>query len=82
MYTSTYAPKPSKTFPAEQLEADAEPMKKCEAQRKESAQHWQCDSELQSMEDKPWRNEEVRNLEEGLPRPKEGSLDTQHWCGL
>ena len=52
MYTSTYAPKPSITFPAEQVEADAELMKRCEGQRKESAQHWQCDSEVQSMEDK------------------------------
>ena len=30
--------------------------------KREWAKYWQCDSEVQSMEDKPWRNEEFKKL--------------------
>ena len=38
-----------------------------EMQTKECARHWQCDSEVEAAEDKPWRNEELRSLEVELP---------------
>ena len=50
-------------------------MPRCKEKRKEWAEHWQCNMEVQDLKDKPWRNEEPRNLEEVLPRLKEGSLD-------
>ena len=55
----------------EEVEGDAKPMKRCEEKRKEWAKHRQCDSEVQALEDKPLRNEELRSFEEGLPRLKE-----------
>ena len=30
----------------------------------ERAKHWQCDTEVQDLRDKPWRNEELKSLEE------------------
>ena len=33
---------------------------RCEAKRKEWATHWQCDEEIQQMQNKPWRNEEFK----------------------
>ena len=47
----------------------------CEEKGKEWAKHWQCNTEVQEPEDKPWRNVELRSLEEGLPRMKEGHLE-------
>ena len=38
--------------------------------RQEWAKHRRCDSEVRSLEDKPWRNDVMRSLEEGLPRLK------------
>ena len=58
----------------EDLEEDAERMRRCEEKRKERARHWQCDSDVQSAEERPWRNEELTNLEEGVPQLKEESL--------
>ena len=43
--------------------------------RKEWSKHWQCDDEVQSTQDKPWRNEELRKGEDALPRLKEGDLE-------
>ena len=37
--------------------------------------HWQCFEEVQNMQDKPWRNEELRRCEEALPKLKEGDLE-------
>ena len=42
----------------------------------EELQEDECDLEVQGMETKPWRSEELRNLEEGLPRLKEGNLES------
>ena len=44
---------------------DAEPMRWCEEKRKE----W-----TRSMEDEPWRNDELRILEEGILQLKEDNL--------
>ena len=52
-------------------EEDARLLDRCEAKRKECAKHWQCDEEVQNVEDKHWKNEEFRKLEEALPRLKE-----------
>ena len=41
---------------------------------KEWSVHRQCDEEMQSLQDEPWRNEELRVCEEALPRLKEGDL--------
>ena len=43
--------------------------------RKEWSKHWQCNEEIQSTQDKPWRNEEFKECEETLPRLKEGDLE-------
>ena len=39
-------------------EEDARLLDRCEARRKEWAKHWQCDEEVQTVEEKPWKNEE------------------------
>ena len=47
----------------------------CQLKRKEWAKHWQCDTEVRNLEDKPCRNEELKNLEEDMPRLKESDLE-------
>ena len=39
----------------EKEEEDAKLLERCEAKRKWS-KHWQCNEEIQNMQDKPWRN--------------------------
>ena len=56
-------------------EEDATLLDRCEAKRKEWAKHWQCDEEIQNMQNKPWRNEESKECEEALPRLKECQLE-------
>ena len=56
-------------------EEDARLLDRCEAKRKEWAKHWQCDEGIQNMQNKQWRNEELKECEETLPRLKEGDLD-------
>ena len=48
------------------------------------AKHRQCDREVQDLKDKPWKNEELRSLEEGLPKFGKGSeeLQSSHGCGM
>ena len=52
----------------ENEEEDARLLDRCEAKRTELSKHWQCDVEVQSMQDMPWRNEELRKGEEALSR--------------
>ena len=59
----------------EKVEEDARLLDRCEAKRKEWSTDWQCDEEVQNMQDKPWRNKELRRCEEALPRLKEGDLE-------
>ena len=40
-------------------EEDASLSDRCEAQRKEWAKHWQCNEEVQNLDDKPWKNEDL-----------------------
>ena len=65
----------------EEVDRDAKLLKRCEEKRKEWAKHWQCNTEVQDLEDKPWMNEKLRTLEEGLPRlgrkNGEGSMELQ-----
>ena len=42
---------------------------------KKRSTRWQCNEEVQNMEDKSWRNEELKKCEEALPRLKEGNLE-------
>ena len=49
-------------------EEDARLLDRGEAKRKEWAKHWQCDEEVQILEDEPWKNEELKRSEEALPR--------------
>ena len=49
---------------------DARLLDRREAKRKEWEKHWQCDENIQNLENRPWKNEEVRRLEEALPRLK------------
>ena len=48
----------------EKEEEDVRLLDHCEAKRKEWSTHWQCNEEIQSMQDKPWRNEELKKLED------------------
>ena len=60
----------------EQLEEDAGLMKRCQEEKVKSGRRiGNGDSEVQGVDDKPWRNEELRNLEEGLPRLREENLE-------
>ena len=56
-------------------EEDARLLDRCEAKRKECARHWACDESVQNLEDKPWKNEEMKRLEEALPMLKECDLE-------
>ena len=56
-------------------EENARLLDRCEAKRKEWAKHWQCDESVQNMEDKHWKNEQLKKLEEALPRLKECELE-------
>ena len=56
-------------------EEDARLLDRCEAKRKEWAKHWQCDEEIQNMQNKSRRNEDVKKYEEAVPRLKEGDLE-------
>ena len=58
-------------------EEDARLLDRCEAKRKEWAKHWQCDEEIQNMQNKPWRNEELKECEEALPGLEEGDCARQ-----
>ena len=40
-------------------EEDARLLDRGEAKRKERSKHWQCDEEVQNVQDKPWRNDEL-----------------------
>ena len=63
----------------EELEKDAKPMMRMlnplEELEEECAKHWECNSEVQSMEDKPWRNEELRSVKDWQPRLEKESLE-------
>ena len=56
-------------------EEDARLVDRCEAKRKEWSKHWQSDEEVQNVEEKPWKSEELRKLEEAPPRLKECHLE-------
>ena len=56
-------------------EEDARLLDRREAKMKEWAKHWQCDEEVQNVEEKPWKNKELRKWEEGRPRLKESHLE-------
>ena len=44
-------------------EEDARLLDRCEAKREEEwAMHWQCDDSVQQVEDKPWKNEELKDV--------------------
>ena len=59
----------------EKEEEDAKLLARCQAKRKEWSDHWQCNEEIQKMQNKPWRNEELKEGEEALPRLKESDLE-------
>ena len=56
-------------------EEDARLLDRCKAKRKEWANHWQCDESVQNVENKPWKNEELKKIEEASPRLKECDLE-------
>ena len=65
----------------ERRSADSEGgRRRCQAfgeNRKEWAKHWRCDTKVQGLKHKPWpwRNEELNNLEQDLPRLRESDLE-------
>ena len=56
-------------------EEDAKPWARCEEKMKERAGHWQCDTKVQDLQVKPWRNEVLINLEEDMARLLEQELE-------
>ena len=56
-------------------EEDAKPLARCEEKRKEWAKHCQCDTEVQDLKDKLYKNEELKNSEEDMPRLKDSDLE-------
>ena len=56
-------------------EEDARLLDRCEAKRKDWAKQWQCDESVHNVEDKPWKNEELKKLEEALPKREECDLE-------
>ena len=54
---------------------DARPMDRCEENKKALAWHWQCDEDEQSLNEKPWKNEELKKEEDALPRLGESDLE-------
>ena len=59
----------------EEEEDDAKLVAGCGEKRKELANRWQCDTKVQDLNDKPWKNEEMKNSEEDVPRFKEGDVE-------
>ena len=55
-------------------EEDARLLDRCEAKMKELSKHWQCGEVVQNVQEKPWKSEEMRKLDEALPQPKRMSL--------
>ena len=47
---------------------DAKPLARCEEKRKEWEKRWRCDTKVQDSKDKPSRSEELKKLEEDMPR--------------
>ena len=56
-------------------EENARLLDRCEAKRKEWTKHWQCEEEIQNMQNRPWRSDELKECEEAMPRLLEGDLD-------
>ena len=54
-------------------------MRRCEEKRKVWTKQCQCDSDEQGVEEKPWKNEELRSLEEGLKRLKAKTQRRATW---
>ena len=54
---------------------DAKPLAKCEEKVKDWAGHWQCDTKVPDLQDKPWRNAVLNNLEGDMPRLLEKELE-------
>ena len=50
---------------------------RCEAKRTEWAKRWQCDEDVHTSEDKPWKHEEGKIWEEAVPRLKECGLEKE-----
>ena len=46
----------------EEEEEEARLLGRCEAKREEWSKHWQCNEEIQTMQNKPWRNEELKGM--------------------
>ena len=61
-------------------EEDARLLDRCEAKRKEWAKHWQCNESVQNLEEKQWKNEELKKSEEALARLKECDLEKHLDC--
>ena len=40
-------------------EEDSTSLDRCEAERTEWSKHWQCNEEIQNMQNKPWRNDDL-----------------------
>ena len=55
-------------------EEDARLLERFETKR-EWSKHWQCDESVQNVEDKHWKNEELKKLEEPLPRLTDCDLE-------
>ena len=72
-------PKPTPRVEGAQIlkkeEEDARLLDPCEAKKEGWATQWHSDESVQEEEDKPWKNQELKRLEEALPRLKESNLE-------
>ena len=62
----------------EKEEEDARLLDRCEAKKKEWRKRWQCDEEIQNMQNEPWKNDDLKECEEALPRLKRRRLRKRH----
>ena len=59
-----------------EIAEDAKLLDRCEAKKKNGQEkHWQCGEDVQNVEDKHWKKEELKKLEEALPMLEECELE-------
>ena len=63
-------------------EEDAKLSARSEDKRQECAKHWQCVKEVQDVKNKPWRNEELKKLEEDTRDPEKAAKPCKAKTGV
>ena len=55
---------------------DGQPLKKVKVKRRDWKEHWHVDTPEQVLDDKPWENEALQDLEEALTANENGGFKT------